>query len=45
MWNLVGPAGTFGIIVVILIISGIKIMKEYQRAVIFRLGRIVSEEK
>lgn len=42
MWNLVGPAGTFGIIVVILIISGIKIMKEYQRAVIFRLGRIVA---
>lgn len=41
MWNLVGPAGTFGIIVVILIISGIKIMKEYQRAVIFRLGRMV----
>jgi hypothetical protein len=32
MWNLVGPAGTFGIIVAILIISGIKIMKEYQRA-------------
>ena len=41
MWNLVGPVGTFGIIVVILIISGIKIMKEYQRAVIFRLGRMV----
>jgi regulator of protease activity HflC (stomatin/prohibitin superfamily) len=41
MWNLIGPAGTFGIIVVILIISGIKIMKEYQRAVIFRLGRMV----
>lgn len=41
MWNLVGPAGTFGIIVAILIISGIKIMKEYQRAVIFRLGRMV----
>jgi regulator of protease activity HflC (stomatin/prohibitin superfamily) len=42
MWNLVGPAGTFGVIVVILIISGIKIMKEYQRAVIFRLGRMVA---
>jgi hypothetical protein len=42
MWNLVGPAGTIGIIFVILIISGIKIMKEYQRAVIFRLGRIVA---
>jgi regulator of protease activity HflC (stomatin/prohibitin superfamily) len=42
MWNLVGPAGTFGIIVLILIISGIKIMKEYERAVIFRLGRMVA---
>ena len=27
MWNLIGPAGTFVIIVVILIISGIKILK------------------
>jgi regulator of protease activity HflC (stomatin/prohibitin superfamily) len=42
MWNLIGPAGTFGIIVIILIISGIKILKEYERAVIFRLGRMVS---
>ena len=42
MWNLVGPMGTFGIILVILILSGIKIMKEYQRAVIFRLGRMVA---
>ena len=42
MWNLVGPAGTFGIIVLILIISGIKILKEYERAVIFRLGRMVT---
>jgi len=42
MWNLVGPAGTFVIIVVILIVSGIKILKEYERGVIFRLGRMVS---
>ena len=42
MWDLLGPAGTFGIIVLILIISGIKILKEYERAVIFRLGRMVS---
>ena len=42
MWNLIGPAGTFVIIVVILIVSGIKILKEYERAVIFRLGRMVS---
>ncbi len=32
---------TFLAIVVILIISGIKILKEYERAVIFRLGRLV----
>jgi regulator of protease activity HflC (stomatin/prohibitin superfamily) len=42
MWNLLGPAATFGIIVVILILSGIKILKEYERGVIFRLGRMVS---
>jgi regulator of protease activity HflC (stomatin/prohibitin superfamily) len=42
MWQLIGPAGAFGVIVAILIISGIKIMKEYQRAVIFRLGRLVA---
>ena len=35
MWDLIGPAGTVGIIVVILIISGIKILKEYERGVIF----------
>ena len=32
---------TFVIIVVILLISGIKILREYERAVIFRLGRMV----
>jgi regulator of protease activity HflC (stomatin/prohibitin superfamily) len=42
MWDLVGPAGTVGIIVVILIISGVKILKEYERGVIFRLGRMVA---
>ncbi len=42
MWDLIGPAGTFVIIAVILIVSGIKILKEYERAVIFRLGRMVS---
>ncbi|MBI2997075.1 MAG: slipin family protein, partial [Deltaproteobacteria bacterium] len=36
-----GPVATFLIIVVILLISGIKILKEYERAVIFRLGRMV----
>jgi regulator of protease activity HflC (stomatin/prohibitin superfamily) len=42
MWDLVGPAGTVGIIVVILIITGVKILKEYERGVIFRLGRMVA---
>jgi regulator of protease activity HflC (stomatin/prohibitin superfamily) len=42
MWQLIGPAGTITIILVILIISGVKILKEYQRGVIFRLGRMVA---
>jgi regulator of protease activity HflC (stomatin/prohibitin superfamily) len=37
-----GPAATAIIIVVILLVSGIKIIKEYERGVIFRLGRMVS---
>jgi regulator of protease activity HflC (stomatin/prohibitin superfamily) len=32
---------TFLIIVVVIIISGVKILKEYERAVVFRLGRMV----
>jgi regulator of protease activity HflC (stomatin/prohibitin superfamily) len=32
---------TFFVIVIALIISGIKILKEYERAVVFRLGRMV----
>ena len=36
-----GPVATFLVIVIALIISGIKILKEYQRAVVFRLGRMV----
>jgi regulator of protease activity HflC (stomatin/prohibitin superfamily) len=36
-----GPFATFLIIIVILLISGIKILKEYERGVIFRLGRMV----
>src|SRR5437764_13093853 len=35
------PAATAAIVVVLLILSGIKIIKEYERAVIFRLGRMV----
>ncbi len=33
--------GTVLVIGGILLVSGIKIMKEYERAVIFRLGRMV----
>ena len=36
-----GSIATFLIIVIVLIISGIKILREYERAVIFRLGRMV----
>ena len=37
-----GPAATIIIIVVILLVSGIKVLKEYERAVVFRLGRMVA---
>ncbi len=40
MFNL-GVMATVLVVAVLLIISGIKILKEYQRAVIFRLGRLV----
>jgi regulator of protease activity HflC (stomatin/prohibitin superfamily) len=42
MLDLLGPAGTAAAILALLILSGIKILKEYERAVIFRLGRMVS---
>jgi regulator of protease activity HflC (stomatin/prohibitin superfamily) len=35
------PLVTFLVIVIALVISGIKILKEYERAVVFRLGRMV----
>jgi regulator of protease activity HflC (stomatin/prohibitin superfamily) len=35
------PIATFLVIVVVLLISGIKILREYERAVVFRLGRMV----
>ena len=40
--QLIGPFGTAFAIAAILLISGIKILREYQRAVIFRLGRLVA---
>jgi regulator of protease activity HflC (stomatin/prohibitin superfamily) len=37
-----GPLGTVVVIAVIVLVSGLKILREYERAVIFRLGRIVA---
>jgi regulator of protease activity HflC (stomatin/prohibitin superfamily) len=39
--HLLGPAGAALIVAGVILISGIKILKEYERAVIFRLGRMV----
>jgi len=36
-----GPELTGGLIVLILIVSGVKIVREYERAVVFRLGRLM----
>lgn len=36
-----GPVFTFLVIAIVLILSGVKILKEYERAVVFRLGRMV----
>lgn len=36
-----GAPATFLIIAVILVLSGVKILKEYERGVVFRLGRMV----
>ena len=39
--QVLGPAGVVLVIAAIVLVSGVKILKEYQRAVIFRLGRMV----
>jgi regulator of protease activity HflC (stomatin/prohibitin superfamily) len=36
-----GPWLTAGLVVLILIVSGVKIVREYERAVVFRLGRLM----
>ncbi|MGZ9130142.1 MAG: SPFH domain-containing protein, partial [Candidatus Binatia bacterium] len=36
-----GPVATFLVIAVAALVSGIKILKEYERGVVFRLGRMV----
>jgi regulator of protease activity HflC (stomatin/prohibitin superfamily) len=33
---------TVGLIGVVLLLSGLKVLREYERAVIFRLGRLVA---
>jgi regulator of protease activity HflC (stomatin/prohibitin superfamily) len=38
----IGPAGAVIVIVAILLVSGIKILREYERGVVFRLGRMVA---
>lgn len=40
--QILGTIGTVFVIAAIVLISGIKILKEYQRAVVFRLGRMVA---
>ena len=46
MWQvigeLLGPVGTVVIIALLILITGVKILREYERAVIFRLGRMVA---
>jgi len=36
-----GPVVTFAVITLVLLMSGVKVVREYERAVIFRLGRLV----
>ncbi len=45
MFNFFGPAGSIIILVVIFIVAAVKIFKEYERAVIFRLGRLLKKPK
>jgi regulator of protease activity HflC (stomatin/prohibitin superfamily) len=39
---LLGPATTVLVVIIVLLISGVKIVREYERAVVFRLGRLTS---
>ena len=39
---MIGPAVTVVILAIVFIVSGVKILKEYERAVVFRLGRLVA---
>jgi regulator of protease activity HflC (stomatin/prohibitin superfamily) len=46
MWQVIGeilgPIGTVFVIALLILITGIKIIREYERAVVFRLGRMVA---
>jgi regulator of protease activity HflC (stomatin/prohibitin superfamily) len=39
---LLGPAITAAVVVLLLLLSGLKILREYERAVVFRLGRLTA---
>ncbi len=39
---MIGPAATVVLFVVVLLVSGVKILKEFERGVVFRLGRLVA---
>src|SRR5512135_1642971 len=37
-----GPAATAAVIIIVLLVSGVKILREYERGVVFRLGRLTA---
>jgi regulator of protease activity HflC (stomatin/prohibitin superfamily) len=39
---MIGPAATVIVLLIVFVVSGVKILKEYERAVVFRLGRLVA---
>ena len=41
MLGFVGPVGTVLLLLVVALVAGIKILSEYERGVVFRLGRLV----
>lgn len=43
--NLIGSFGIGAIIVIILILAGIRVLNEYEKGVVFRLGRVTGEPK
>src|SRR2546428_13394841 len=39
---LFGPAITVAVVLLLLLLSGLKVLREYERAVVFRLGRLTA---